>query len=195
MSLDYQMLEDEGEWQIWTPDQSGGVLGSGASKAQALRDAISNCQALIAELKGELDELQPPDPTYPTYPTNPTERISAQAAKLGGLCLDAIRLNDQVLYSLIVEEELPRFLKNLAESRLSAPTWPTPAQLFDAMKAKLVDEIQIFHNLNGEGFFWLYRGGECRLSTPLWTDILKALDLYKAAPETRPPEPAIPNAS
>ena len=52
-TLDYCVVENEGEWQVWTPDMTGAVIGSGPSKDDALLDAMDNLdgtrQAMLSE--------------------------------------------------------------------------------------------------------------------------------------------------
>lgn len=50
--LDYEIIfDDEGEFQLWTPDTTGAILGCGKTEVEAMGDAINNMQALCAVLK------------------------------------------------------------------------------------------------------------------------------------------------
>lgn len=50
--LDYEttFCDGEGEWQVWTPDTTGAVLGSGKTEVEALCDAMRNMESLHAVL-------------------------------------------------------------------------------------------------------------------------------------------------
>lgn len=48
--LDYVWSADEGEWQIWTPDLTGGIIGIGNTKEEAAKSAIANLGLTIADL-------------------------------------------------------------------------------------------------------------------------------------------------
>lgn len=51
--LDWVMVETvdrETEWEVWTPDETGAVLGSGKTKAEAMLSAISNMALLTVEM-------------------------------------------------------------------------------------------------------------------------------------------------
>lgn len=57
--IDYDLVYDERDrqWLVWTPDKTGGVIGSGAARTTALRDAILNLAGAIAQMKNEVQAL------------------------------------------------------------------------------------------------------------------------------------------
>jgi hypothetical protein len=55
MPLDYEIIqdkEDKNKFLIWTPDETGAVLGSGPTRTSALQDAISTMAMTIADMMG-----------------------------------------------------------------------------------------------------------------------------------------------
>ncbi len=51
MSLDIEVTQDaDGEWHVWTPDETGGIIGSGPTEERAREQAALNCVQLAAEL-------------------------------------------------------------------------------------------------------------------------------------------------
>lgn len=54
--LDYEVLENDDEWQVWTPDRNGACIGSGASCLAALCDAHANLGATAEAILKEVHE-------------------------------------------------------------------------------------------------------------------------------------------
>lgn len=50
--LDYEIVFNDGEWQVWTPDTNGAILGTGATEIAAKEDAIRNMEATCEKLMG-----------------------------------------------------------------------------------------------------------------------------------------------
>ncbi len=49
--LDYDIIESEdGDFAVWTPDGSGGVIGMGDTKQEAVKSAITMLSLTIAKL-------------------------------------------------------------------------------------------------------------------------------------------------
>lgn len=48
--LDYEIVENDGEWQVWTPDNTGGIIGTGKTEAEAIGNALCNMALLGNEL-------------------------------------------------------------------------------------------------------------------------------------------------
>jgi len=49
--LDIEITCEDGEWQIWTPDTTGGIIGSGPTEAEAKADAVRNMELLCDALR------------------------------------------------------------------------------------------------------------------------------------------------
>lgn len=56
--LDFDGVWLDDEWQIWTPDMTGGVIGSGETFNEALADAVANMEALCAQLRREIRDRE-----------------------------------------------------------------------------------------------------------------------------------------
>lgn len=52
MALDYEIVEEDGLWLIWTPDNTGGVIGSGDTEKSAKADAVKNLEETSELLMG-----------------------------------------------------------------------------------------------------------------------------------------------
>lgn len=48
--LDYEVLQSEDDFQVWTPDETGACIGSGKTEKEAVIKAISNLGQTIAAL-------------------------------------------------------------------------------------------------------------------------------------------------
>lgn len=52
--LDYEIVLNDGEWQVWTPDLTGACIGSGATTIEAMESAIltmkNTCDQMTAAL-------------------------------------------------------------------------------------------------------------------------------------------------
>ena len=54
MSLEIVIIENEGEWQAWTPDTTGAIVGIGATREIATQNAIDTLHATANELTREV---------------------------------------------------------------------------------------------------------------------------------------------
>lgn len=56
IGLDFVIVQvrDSNQFQVWTPDLNGAVVGSGLSKDEAVKNAIQNLGAMIALLTHSL---------------------------------------------------------------------------------------------------------------------------------------------
>lgn len=50
--LDYEIVFNDGEWQLWTPDTTGAILGTGDTETAAKEDAIRNMEVACEKLMG-----------------------------------------------------------------------------------------------------------------------------------------------
>ncbi len=50
--MEIVIVQNDGEWQVWTPDLTGACIGSGASRTQAMADAVRNMEAACDLLIG-----------------------------------------------------------------------------------------------------------------------------------------------
>jgi hypothetical protein len=50
--LDYEIVFNDGEWQLWTPDTTGAILGTGKTDTEAKEDAIRSMEATCEKLMG-----------------------------------------------------------------------------------------------------------------------------------------------
>ena len=50
--LDYEIVFSDGEYQIWTPDITGAILGTGDTEKAAKEDAIRNMEKTCEKLMG-----------------------------------------------------------------------------------------------------------------------------------------------
>ena len=59
-SLDYKLHYDTliKQWQVWTPDTTGGCIGVGAGKSDALLNAINNMAGTISRMHADLISLR-----------------------------------------------------------------------------------------------------------------------------------------
>jgi len=50
--IDYEIVRDNGgEFQVWTPDTTGAILGSGPTVEAAMQDAVKACEEFVAEIQ------------------------------------------------------------------------------------------------------------------------------------------------
>jgi hypothetical protein len=51
--IDYEIVRDKdsGEFEVWTPDTTGAILGSGLTVEAAMQDVVKNCEAFVAEIQ------------------------------------------------------------------------------------------------------------------------------------------------
>lgn len=49
--LDYEIVMNEGQVQLWTPDWTGAILGIGTTEREAKDNSILNMLSLCEELK------------------------------------------------------------------------------------------------------------------------------------------------
>lgn len=49
-TLDYEIIQDGEEWQVWTPDKTGAVIGLGEDARAALFNAIESLRATADEM-------------------------------------------------------------------------------------------------------------------------------------------------
>jgi hypothetical protein len=53
--MDYELVfnEEDGEWQVWTPDDTvGAIIGTGKTESEAKADAVKNMEELCEVLMG-----------------------------------------------------------------------------------------------------------------------------------------------
>ena len=50
--LDYEIVFDDGEFQLWTPDTTGAILGTGKTEIEAKESAIRNMEIACEQLMG-----------------------------------------------------------------------------------------------------------------------------------------------
>jgi len=50
--LDHEIVFEDGQWLIWTPDTTGGVIGVGKTELEAKADAVKNMEYLCEILMG-----------------------------------------------------------------------------------------------------------------------------------------------
>lgn len=50
--LDYEIKQSktDGDFEVWTPDESGGIIGIGATREEAAQNAIASLGRTIANL-------------------------------------------------------------------------------------------------------------------------------------------------
>ncbi len=53
-TIDFEITHLGGEFQVWTPDETGGCIGSGSTREEAIRDTIVGLGLLTAKLAEEL---------------------------------------------------------------------------------------------------------------------------------------------
>lgn len=50
--LDYEIVFNDDEWQLWTPDITGAILGIGDTETEAKENAIRNMEVACEKLMG-----------------------------------------------------------------------------------------------------------------------------------------------
>lgn len=55
-ALDYEILQwdKEGEFQVWTPSDTGACIGSGKTRREAIEDTVTTLLLTAAKLKSKL---------------------------------------------------------------------------------------------------------------------------------------------
>ncbi len=58
LDLHYQYDDHQNQYEVWTADGMGGIIGLGNTPEEAVNNAINNCQKTILELERKLCKLQ-----------------------------------------------------------------------------------------------------------------------------------------
>ncbi len=58
LNLHYQYDDHQNQYEVWTADGMGGIIGLGKTPEESVSDAITNCKKTILELNRKLCQLQ-----------------------------------------------------------------------------------------------------------------------------------------
>ena len=62
-ALDYEIIPSriDGDFAVWTPDQTGGIIGIGKTREEAIVNAIASMGSTIAEMAELITDPQKDD--------------------------------------------------------------------------------------------------------------------------------------
>lgn len=103
MSLDIEIVREGDEWQVWTPDAGGGIIGVGITEELARKDAARQCRAIA-------DELDP---------------VDSLRARLAGQTLNGLTSNPNTKRD-ISNEALAMICAGMADAIISELSKPKP---------------------------------------------------------------------